>query len=109
MSQQARAANQKSEVLIHAVQTRWNTVTMVLECALELRPILFNVCDKAEFNKAQGVRLCHFIIDDDDWPILEQLYELLTVSAHSHSIECSLISTSSRRHFSRQHLQSRPP
>ena len=57
MAMQAQAARKKSEVLVRAVRTRWNTVTMVLERALELRPILFNVCDKAEFNKAQGVRL----------------------------------------------------
>ncbi|PIL32390.1 hypothetical protein GSI_05636 [Ganoderma sinense ZZ0214-1] len=77
MSAQAKAAGQKSEVHIRAVRTRWNTVTMVLERALELRPILFQVCDKAEFNKNQGVRLRRFIVDDEDWPILEQLHELL--------------------------------
>ncbi|PIL32936.1 hypothetical protein GSI_05054 [Ganoderma sinense ZZ0214-1] len=77
MSAQAKAAGQKSEVLIRAVRTRWNTVMMVLERALELRPILFQVCDKAEFNKNQGVRLRRFIVDDEDWPILEQLHELL--------------------------------
>ena len=54
MANQAKAAGKKSEVLVRAVRTRWNTVTMVLERALELRSILFNVCDKAEFNKAQA-------------------------------------------------------
>ena len=77
---QAQAAGKKSEVLVRAVRTRWNTVTMVLERALELRPILFNVCDKAEFNKAQGVRLRRFIVEEEEWPVLEQLYSLLAVS-----------------------------
>ena len=81
MANQAKAAGKKSEVLVRAVRTRWNTVTMVLERALELRPILFNVCDKAEFNKAQGVRLRRFIVEEDEWPVLEQLYTLLAVSA----------------------------
>ncbi|PIL32946.1 hypothetical protein GSI_05064 [Ganoderma sinense ZZ0214-1] len=79
MSRQAKDAGKKSEVLIRAVRTRWNTVTMVLARALDLRPILFGVCDKAEFNKSQGVRLRRFIIEDEDWPILEQLHELLAV------------------------------
>ncbi|KAM5539154.1 hypothetical protein V8D89_007184 [Ganoderma adspersum] len=59
----------KSEIL--------NTVTMVLTCTLELRSILFDMCDMAEFNKPQGVWLHRFIIDEADWPILEELYELL--------------------------------
>ena len=80
MSSQAKAAGKKSEVLAHAVRTRWNTVTMVLARTLELRPILFNVCDKAEFNKAQGVHLRRFILEDEEWPVLQQLYMLLVVS-----------------------------
>ena len=79
MTHQAQAQGKKSEVLVRAVRTRWNTVTMVLARALELRSILFNVCNMAEFNKAQGVRLHRFIVDEGDWPILEQLYELLAV------------------------------
>ena len=62
MACQAQAAGKKSEVLIRAIRTRWNTVTMVLAHAIELKTILFDVCDKAEFNKAQGVRLHRFIL-----------------------------------------------
>ena len=37
LSKLAKAANLKSEVLIRAVSTRWNTVSMVLTRALEMR------------------------------------------------------------------------
>ncbi|PIL27248.1 hypothetical protein GSI_10392 [Ganoderma sinense ZZ0214-1] len=59
MSSQVKAAGKNSEVLIRAVKTRWNTVTM------------------AKFNKSQGVRLRRFIIEDEDWRILEELHTLL--------------------------------
>lgn len=52
---------------------------MVLECAIELKSILFDVCGKAEFNKVQGVELQHFILEKPEWHIIEELYTLLAV------------------------------
>ena len=52
---------------------------MVLARAIKLKSILFDVCDKAEFNKVQGVRLHQFILNKPKWRILEELYALLAV------------------------------
>lgn len=66
----ASAAELDSEVLIRAVKTRWNTVTEVLERALEMREVLGDLCDMAQFNKRSGVRLRRFLLTDEEWEIL---------------------------------------
>lgn len=76
----ASAAELDSEVLIRAVKTRWNTVTEVLERALEMREVLGDLCDMAQFNKRSGVRLRRFLLTDEEWEILSQLSRLLDVS-----------------------------
>lgn len=92
MTHQAKLKNKKVEVLVWAVCTCWNTVMMVLEHTLDLEPVLFDVCDKAEFNQAQGVRLCQFILEQEEWAIICKLYELLAV--------CSVCALLSRLHVS---------
>ncbi len=72
------------------MDTRWNTYTDVLERGLDLKDVLSELCDMAQFNKGtgrgggKGLRLCDFIISDDEWDVLEQLHRLLAVHA-SHS------------------------
>ncbi|OJT07894.1 hypothetical protein TRAPUB_1210 [Trametes pubescens] len=73
----AAEAELDSEVLIRAVKTRWNTVTEVLERALEMRDVLGELCDKAQFNKRSGARLRRYLLVDEEWEILEQLWRLL--------------------------------
>ena len=69
-----------AKVLVRAVKTRWNTVTMVLDRALEMKDILSGLCDKHEFNQPRGARLRRFILSDDEWTLLEELHFLLEVS-----------------------------
>ncbi|KAL1949782.1 hypothetical protein VTO73DRAFT_8663 [Trametes versicolor] len=66
-----------SEVLIRAVKTCWNTVTEVLERALEMREALGDLCDMAQFNKKTGARLRRYLLTDEEWDILAQLSRLL--------------------------------
>jgi hypothetical protein len=66
-------------VLLRSVPTRWNSVAEMLSRAKHLRPVLFALCDQAQFNKREGVRLRRFIIEDEEWEILEQLEPLLEV------------------------------
>jgi hypothetical protein len=47
--------------------------------ALVLKPVLFELCDEGEFNKRDGARLRWFIIQDDEWCLLEELWPLLDV------------------------------
>ncbi|OJT08548.1 hypothetical protein TRAPUB_554 [Trametes pubescens] len=72
-----------SEVLVHSVATRWNTVAAVIERALELQEVLGDLCDMAQFNKPRGVRLRRFILTDDDWMLLDQLHRLLDPFVYS--------------------------
>ncbi|RDX39814.1 hypothetical protein OH76DRAFT_1367189, partial [Lentinus brumalis] len=80
----AQNAELNSEVLVRAVKTRWNTVTHVLERAKEMRAVLTEVCDMAQFNKGAnrkkgaGLHLRRFILDDLEWDILDQLLRLLS-------------------------------
>ena len=78
----AGAAKLDSKVLVRAVKTRWNTVTEVLERALQMREVLAQLCDMNAFNspKSGGVQLRRYTIEDDEWEILEQLFKLLHVS-----------------------------
>jgi hypothetical protein len=47
--------------------------------ALALKPVLYDLCNQAQFNKREGVRLRRYIIQDDEWYLLEQLWPLLDV------------------------------
>ena len=58
---------------------------MVFERTLEMKEVLTDLCDMAQFNtcakdsKGSGMRLRGFILDDEEWDIIEQLYDLLDV------------------------------
>jgi hypothetical protein len=69
----------EDQVLLHSVPTRWNSVAEMLERALKLKDVVSDLCDQAQFNKRDGVRLRRFIIQDDEWLLLEQLKPLLGV------------------------------
>jgi hypothetical protein len=69
----------KEQVLLRSVPTRWNSVAEMIGRALVLKPVLFELCDKGEFNKRDGARLRRFIIQDDEWCLLEELWPLLDV------------------------------
>ena len=75
----AGEADLTAEVLVRAVKTRWNTVTMVLERALTLKDVLLELCDKHQFNGPKSARLRRFILSDEEWTVLQQLYLLLDV------------------------------
>jgi hypothetical protein len=47
--------------------------------ALVLKPVLYDLCDQSQFNKRDGVRLRRFIIQDDEWSSLQELWPLLNV------------------------------
>ena len=68
-----------AEVLVRAVKTRWNTITLVLEHALALKDVLLELCDKHNFNGPKSARLHRFILSEDEWTLLQQLYQLLDV------------------------------
>jgi len=71
-------------LLLHSVPTRWNSVMEMLSHAITLNPLLFSFCNMAQFNKQDGVRLCRFIIEDDEWELLKQLHPSLDVSTDIH-------------------------
>ena len=71
----------KAKVLLRSVPTRWNTVAEMLARALELQPILLDLCDMAQFNKQDGVKLWRYILEDEEWLVLKQLHPILDVSA----------------------------
>lgn len=75
----ATEAKVGSRVLLRSVKTRWNTVTEVLERALEMREVLGHLCDSIQFNKPKGVRLRRFALTDRDWELVSQLHQLLHV------------------------------
>ncbi|KAH9856051.1 hypothetical protein C2E23DRAFT_707219, partial [Lenzites betulinus] len=70
--------NLNSEVLIRAVRTRWNTVTEVIQRALDMKEVLGDLCDMHQFNKdKRGPRLRRFILNEDEWALLDDLFRLL--------------------------------
>ena len=73
--------NVKEQVLLRSVPTRWNSVAEMLVCALTLQPLLFSLCDMAQFNKQDGVWLHRFILEDNEWELLKQLHSLLDMSS----------------------------
>ena len=70
-----------SETLVRAVRTRWNTVTDVLQRALEMRTVLTTLCKNPQFNKTKdrGMRLRRFLLDDEEWKVISELHSLLDV------------------------------
>jgi len=44
-------SNLTEQVLLHSVPKRWNLVTEMLGHAITLQPLLFSLCDMAQFNK----------------------------------------------------------
>lgn len=64
------------------VKTRWNTVATVLDRALELKPILAELCDMHRFNGERSARLRRYILSDAEWAVLEQLHRLLDVRVY---------------------------
>jgi hypothetical protein len=73
------AAPIKQQVLLRSVPTRWNSVAETIGRALILQPVLSDLCDMSQFNKRDGVRLRRFIIADDEWGLLNELWPLLDV------------------------------
>lgn len=51
----------------------------MLDRALVLKPVLPELCDLGQFNKRDGVRLRRFVLEDEEWTLLEQLSPLLEV------------------------------
>ena len=94
LAEKAGDEDLNSEVLVRAVRTRWNTVTLLLERALDMREALEQLCDMSQFNdppgrrpprgsKARTSRLRRFILLDEEWEIFASLYDLLYVSTLS--------------------------
>ena len=90
LSSLAAAAGLNSEVLVRSVATRWNTVAGVLERSLDMQDVIPQLCDMAQFNKKEtrtkdgkvkstGVRLRRYILNDEEWEVIEQLHRLLDV------------------------------
>ncbi|PIL32861.1 hypothetical protein GSI_04979 [Ganoderma sinense ZZ0214-1] len=77
MSRLAKEAGLQSEVLVRPVATRWNTICAVLERALDMQEVATEVCDQAQFNKRDGVRLRRFVLSEEEWRMLDDLYQLL--------------------------------
>ena len=77
-------------VLIRAVPTRWNSVAEMLGRALSLRSVLPDLCDMAQFNRRNSVRLRRYDLEDAEWDLLAKLYPLLKVRLHF-SLSCRFI------------------
>lgn len=76
----ASDAQLNAEVLVRSVKTRWNTVAHVLERALDMHEVLDALCNEPQFNKRTGARLRRFILTENEWKLIEQLFRLLDVS-----------------------------
>ena len=81
LAQLAGDADLNSETLVRAVRTRWNTVTEVLERALDMRGVLTDLCKNPRFNKTKdrGMRLRRFLLSNKEWKVIEELHRLLDV------------------------------
>src|ERR1700739_4552673 len=72
--------NIKPKLMVRSVKTRWNTLTEVIGCALELREALMLLVNLEPHNKGtRGVRLSRFKLAKQEWELLTQLYPLLEV------------------------------
>jgi hypothetical protein len=49
----------------------------MLSRALVLQPVLTTLCERAQFNRRDGVRLRRYVLDDDEWLIIRQLEPIL--------------------------------
>jgi hypothetical protein len=56
--------NIKDWVLVCPVPTHWNSVAEMLESALHLYEVLSDLCDMAQFNKHDGIRLHQYVLND---------------------------------------------
>jgi hypothetical protein len=63
----------------------------MLGCALTLHSVPPGLCDLKQFNKHGGVHLQQFMLEDQEWELLEQLYPLLDVSCLMYIIVSFLI------------------
>ncbi|RPD53479.1 hypothetical protein L226DRAFT_466841, partial [Lentinus tigrinus ALCF2SS1-7] len=92
LSKLAGGADLNASVLVRSVKTRWNTVTHVLERALEMQDVLDTLCNMAQFNRRTGARLRRFNLSEDEWKLVDELYRLLD----PFSFATNQISSSSR-------------
>ncbi len=66
-------------ILIRAVLTCWNTIADMLERSLHLHDILMDICDQMRFNKTTGLRLCQYMMTEEEWEVLDQCSDYLEV------------------------------
>ena len=64
---------------IRAVATRWNSLTMAIERAIELRPVLERLFAMGKWDKAGKDGLCRYCLSDEEWELLCQLDIVLKV------------------------------
>lgn len=62
---------------VRDVATRWNSLTRVIDRALELRPALDKLVGLKQFNKTSGAKVNHFRLEPVHWLLLTQLKLLL--------------------------------
>lgn len=67
---------EKQLVLVRAVANRWNTQAAMIGRAIDVKPVVNDVCDMTKFN-SNGMRLRSYSFSDKEWEILEQLYPIL--------------------------------
>ena len=79
MSYLAKKAGLQSEVLVCPVVTCLNTMCAVLEHMLDMQDMVTEVCDQVQFNWQDSVCLHHFILTEEEWTMLDDLYRLLDV------------------------------
>jgi hypothetical protein len=65
--------------MIHDFSTRWNSMVLMLECALELREALNLLVVMEEHNEPSGLRLSQFKLLKEEWDLLAQLFSILNV------------------------------
>lgn len=63
-----------------SVDTRWNTVAKASGCALAFKAALFLLFDMPQ-HKHRNAKMRKYILTEIEWVILDQLYEILEVSA----------------------------
>ena len=64
---------------VHAVATRWNSLTMAIERALEFCPALEKLFMMSKWDKAGKDGLRCYCLSNDEWEILGQLDVVLKV------------------------------
>jgi hypothetical protein len=65
--------------MICDVSTHWNSIALMLECALELWEALKLLVVMEEHNTPRGVRLSQFKLLKKEWDLLAQLFPILDV------------------------------